>query len=140
MDRAVKAAGGAFDEGPWGTMSGTERARLMRRFADLLAENTQELATAESTDNGKLLREMGGRYGLAAEIWTRDIQEAHRVAHALRAGTVWVNSYRTLSFNTSFGGYEMSGLESLKYYTQVKSVWVELSVQTRDPFTDERQR
>jgi acyl-CoA reductase-like NAD-dependent aldehyde dehydrogenase len=79
-------------------------------------------------------------YGLAAGIWTRDIQKAHRVAHALRAGTVWVNSYRTLSFNTPFGGYKMSGmgrengLESLKDYTQVKSVWVELSGQTRDPF------
>jgi (Z)-2-((N-methylformamido)methylene)-5-hydroxybutyrolactone dehydrogenase len=79
-------------------------------------------------------------YGLAAGIWTKDIQKAHRVAHALRAGTVWVNSYRTLSFNTPFGGYKMSGmgrengLESLKDYTQVKSVWVELSGQTRDPF------
>ncbi|MBA3426797.1 MAG: aldehyde dehydrogenase [Rubrobacter sp.] len=79
-------------------------------------------------------------YGLAAGIWTRDIQKAHRVAHALRAGTVWINAYRTLSFNTPFGGYKMSGigrengLEALKDYTQVKSVWVELSGQTRDPF------
>lgn len=53
------------------------------------------------------------------------------VAHALRAGTVWINSYRTLSFNMPFGGYKMSGmgrengLESLKDYTQVKSGWVE---------------
>lgn len=81
------------------------------------------------------------RYGLAAGIWTRDLQKAHRVAHALRAGTVWINSYRTLSFNTPFGGYKMSGLglenglESLKEYTRVKSVWVELSGKTRDPFT-----
>lgn len=79
-------------------------------------------------------------YGLAAGIWTRDLQRAHRVAHALKAGTVWINSYRTLSFNTPFGGYKMSGigrengLESLKEYTQVKSVWVELSGGTRDPF------
>jgi aldehyde dehydrogenase (NAD+) len=80
------------------------------------------------------------RYGLAAGIWTKDIQKAFRVAHALRVGTVWVNSYRTISFNTPFGGYKMSGLgrenglESIKEYTQVKSVWVELSGQTRDPF------
>ena len=80
------------------------------------------------------------RYGLAAGIWTGDIRRAHRVAHALRAGTVWINSYRTLSFNTPFGGYKMSGigtengLESVREYTHTKAVWVELSGQTRDPF------
>ncbi|HEY6581441.1 MAG TPA: aldehyde dehydrogenase family protein [Rubrobacter sp.] len=64
----------------------------------------------------------------------------HRVAHALRAGTVWVNSYRTISFNTPFGGYKQSGigrengLESIREYTQVKSIWIELSGETRDPF------
>ncbi len=79
-------------------------------------------------------------YGLAAGIWTNDIRRAHRVAHALRAGTVWINSYRTLSFNTPFGGYKMSGmgtengLDSMREYTRTKSVWVELSGQTRDPF------
>ncbi len=63
------------------------------------------------------------------------------MAHALKAGTVWVNSYRTVSFNAPFGGYKMSGLgrengvESIREYTQVKSVWVELSGQTRDPFS-----
>lgn len=81
------------------------------------------------------------RYGLAAGVWTKDLQRAHRVAHALKVGTVWVNSYRTISFNTPFGGYKMSGLglenglEVLKEYTNVKSIWVELSGKTRDPFT-----
>src|SRR6266700_3249336 len=80
------------------------------------------------------------RYGLAACIWTREIRRAHRVAHALRAGTIWINSYRTLSFNTPFGGYKMSGIgsengiESVREYTHTKAVWVELSGQTRDPF------
>ena len=80
------------------------------------------------------------RYGLAAGVWTTDIRKAHRMAHALRAGMVWINSYRTVSFNTPFGGYKQSGigsengLDSVREFTQTKAVWVELSGQTRDPF------
>lgn len=80
-------------------------------------------------------------FGLAAGIWTKDIQRAHRVAHAIRAGTVWINAYRTLSFNTPFGGYKSSGLgrenglDSINEFCETKSVWVELSGNTRDPFT-----
>jgi aldehyde dehydrogenase (NAD+) len=81
------------------------------------------------------------KYGLGAGVWTKDVQRAHRVAHRLKAGSVWVNSYRMISYNVPFGGYKQSGvgrengLEGLEGYTQTKAVWVELSGETRDPFT-----
>src|SRR5881227_3957448 len=66
VDAAVRAARKAFDEGPWGRMTGAERARLMRRLADLIADNAERIAAVETTDIGKLLREMRGQLlGLA---------------------------------------------------------------------------
>lgn len=79
-------------------------------------------------------------YGLAAGIWTSDVRRAHRVADRLDAGTIWVNSYRTLAYNVPYGGFKQSGIgreygmEGLEEYLETKSVWVELSGETRDPF------
>jgi aldehyde dehydrogenase (NAD+) len=71
-------------------------------------------------------------YGLAAGVWTQDIKKAHRVAHALRAGTVWVNTYNRYDPAAPFGGYKHSGfgrdlgVHALEGYTQVKNIWVDL--------------
>ena len=71
-------------------------------------------------------------YGLAAGIWTKDIQKAHRVARAIKAGTVWINTYNFYDPAAPFGGYKASGFgrdlgrEALDGYLETKTVWVAL--------------
>ncbi|MEZ5279468.1 MAG: aldehyde dehydrogenase [Acidimicrobiales bacterium] len=79
-------------------------------------------------------------FGLAAGVWTQNIGRAVRVADAVKAGTVWVNTYRAVSFNSPFGGYKRSGLgresgiEGIKEYLQTKSVWIAQDSSVANPF------
>jgi len=69
-------------------------------------------------------------YGLGAGVWTENIGRAHRVSKALKAGTVWVNTYRAVSYMMPFGGMKQSGLgresgvESIRHYLETKSTWI----------------
>jgi len=71
-------------------------------------------------------------YGLAAAVWTRDVSKAHRIARAIKAGTVWINTYNLYDPALPFGGFKESGFgrdqgkDALEKYTQTKSVWVNL--------------
>ncbi len=73
-------------------------------------------------------------YGLAAGVWTRDVKKAHYIARKLKAGTVWINTYNMYDPASPFGGYKQSGfgrelgMHALEYYTQVKSIWVDMNL------------
>jgi acyl-CoA reductase-like NAD-dependent aldehyde dehydrogenase len=74
----------------------------------------------------------GTIYGLAAGVWTKDVVKAHKVARAIRAGTVWVNTYNLYDPSLPFGGFKHSGfgrdlgIEAIDGYLETKSVWIDL--------------
>jgi acyl-CoA reductase-like NAD-dependent aldehyde dehydrogenase len=79
-------------------------------------------------------------YGLGAGIWTQSLKRATTVSKRIRAGTVWVNTYRAVSFLMPFGGYKASGLgrengiEAMEGYLQSKSVWINNGPGGGNPF------
>jgi len=79
-------------------------------------------------------------YGLAAGVWTGNIRRALNMSERLQAGTVWVNTYRAISYMTPFGGYKRSGLgrengqEAIMGYLQTKAVWISTATDVPNPF------
>jgi (Z)-2-((N-methylformamido)methylene)-5-hydroxybutyrolactone dehydrogenase len=79
-------------------------------------------------------------YGLGSGVWTQSIKRAMVMAKRIRAGTVWVNTYRAVSFTMPFGGYKASGLgrengaDAINEYLQTKSVWISTASNTGNPF------
>lgn len=79
-------------------------------------------------------------FGLAAGVWTQSIKRAIKISKAVRAGTVWVNTYRAISYMSPFGGYKQSGIgrengiEAVREYLQTKSVWISTASDVPNPF------
>jgi acyl-CoA reductase-like NAD-dependent aldehyde dehydrogenase len=79
-------------------------------------------------------------YGLAAGVWTQNMRRALTMAERLQAGTVWINTYRAVSYLSPFGGYKRSGIgresgqEMIKEYLQTKSVWISTATEVPNPF------
>lgn len=79
-------------------------------------------------------------YGLASGVWTKDIGRAIKMSNALETGTVWVNTYRAVSFMAPFGGFKRSGIgrengqEAIDAYLQTKTVWIETEESVANPF------
>ncbi len=79
-------------------------------------------------------------YGLAAGVWTSDIRKAMEIPKRINAGTVWVNTYRAVSYLAPFGGYKRSGLgrengqETIMEYMQTKTVWISTASEVPNPF------
>jgi aldehyde dehydrogenase (NAD+) len=101
------------------------REEIFGPVATVMAFDSEEEAVRLANDSA---------YSLAAAVWSRDISRAHRVAHSLRAGTVWVNTYGHTDTRLPWGGCGGEsgvgrdlGRAALDNYTEARTVWVNLA-------------
>jgi acyl-CoA reductase-like NAD-dependent aldehyde dehydrogenase len=79
-------------------------------------------------------------FGLAGAVWTRDLKRAMTMTDKLKAGTVWVNNYRSTSYTSPFGGFKQSGIgresgqEAIKEYLETKCIWISSDLDVPNPF------
>jgi acyl-CoA reductase-like NAD-dependent aldehyde dehydrogenase len=149
--KAVSAGGEVLQGGRRATVPGLEQGYFFEptilhrlgRDNPILEEEVfgPVLAVLPFSDDDEVLAlANGNRFGLAAGVWTRDLRRAHSMARRLQAGTVWINTYRAMAFNSPFGGYKdsgigrVNGMESVEQFLQTKSVWCETSDEIQDPF------
>lgn len=108
------------------------REEVFGPVLSVLKFRTEEEAIAIANDSS---------YGLGAGVWTSDMARAFRVSSKVQAGTVWVNTYRAVSYLSPFGGYKHSGvgrengIDAIKEYLQTKSIWINTGAKTANPFT-----
>jgi acyl-CoA reductase-like NAD-dependent aldehyde dehydrogenase len=107
------------------------REEIFGPVLSVIPFETEEEALAIANDTN---------FGLASGIWTEGLKRMHRVSRELRAGMVWVNTYRAVAAQTPFGGVKDSGFgrergeEGLKEFLTTKNVMINLSDDERDPF------
>jgi betaine-aldehyde dehydrogenase len=117
----VRPAGGIFDKGayyPATVLTGVDNtARVCREeifgpVAVVIPFKNEDDLLQQANDT---------EFGLASGIWTGDYKRAWRVARALRAGTVWINTYKQASISTAFGGFKQSGIGREKGLTGMRA-------------------
>ena len=111
------------------TVGSTWRYRPKR--ATVCASNHAVISAISFQDSDDLIKRANATtFGLGSGVWTTNVSKAHRVAKALRAGSVWVNCYQAMDPAVPFGGYKMSGYgresgkQHVEEYLNVKAVWV----------------